>query len=104
MIHFGDGSFALFMSGYETREPGLGCVARASAPRLPASAAHRARAAPPGSRNRGMPFWPLHPETARNQLRFDPSPQPRLGVMHWPAFGFGDGKTYCASQREKWIP
>jgi hypothetical protein len=34
---------------------------------------------------------------AQNQLRLGSRPQPQLGVMRWPEFEFGDGKTYCAS-------
>ena len=47
--------------------------------------------------NGSMPFWPLRPVRAQNQLRFGLIPQQPLTVMRRQAFGFGLARSFCVS-------
>ena len=44
-----------------------------------------------------MPFWPLRPVRAQNQLRFGLNPQQPPTVMRRQAFGFGPARSFCVS-------
>ena len=44
-----------------------------------------------------MPFWPLRPVRAQNQLRFGLNPQQLPTVMRRQAFGFGPARSFCVS-------
>jgi hypothetical protein len=44
-----------------------------------------------------MPFWPLHPTMAQNQLRFGLNPQSQLAEIRQQAFRFGLGIFFCVS-------